>query len=535
MKVLSRLGQVFAILLLAAFLIVMFMYIRGDIPQFLGSVSLPTTTGAAATAQPTTAITSLPPKASDVLTAVEPSQLVEQTTPAIQAPSSTDIPGTAAPQNTPAQNALAQLPVFDASVSGAGYAVCDGLYTKFDPAALSSVISQMVAARSSAFNDAYSAALKKSKKTQPTDVAVPDIALTPVYQYQWVRVPVPSGKYPGGFTVAGNSAPLLSCYMGYILYASGPFSLQIQDNTGAALAPAKNPADVKLPGLRDAAGVPLFAVNGGYGTLSADGTFAPSAYDPNTDFRGVYGQYPSWYGAQTDPLSRYQASNGLWGFKDPTGKVVIRATYKYAYNFSEGIACVVTTKSVVQFINASGTRLFKTNYYVPPTDPGAATMGGYYYYDHGLVCVWARNYDLHGVELVSQGPTVIRADGSAFGLPQDYTLVDYSCGVFLLTKDGKYGYMNYNGDWIAQPVYTSATPFSEGVAVLGFGSGSMGVIDTSGNIVLPFAFDYITPCSGGVMLTYDKADGWSIINKVRRSIPYSLPEFVYPAPVPAGS
>ena len=86
--------------------------------------------------------------------------------------------------------------------------------------------------------------------------------------------------------------------------------------------------------------------------------------------------------------------------------------------------------------------------------------------------------------------------------------------MILLERDGLYGFMDYSGKWIAQPIYTDAEAFSEGLAVIGTADGRYGMIDTSGNIVVPFAYTHISSCSDGVIAVYSEESGWHILRKM---------------------
>ena len=63
------------------------------------------------------------------------------------------------------------------------------------------------------------------------------------------------------------------------------------------------------------------------------------------------------------------------------------------------------------------------------------------------------------------------------------------------------------------PVYTEIRPFSEGLGVIGFLGGKKGVIDKKGNIVIPFAYEYITAPADGLMTLYSYEDGWKLLAK----------------------
>jgi hypothetical protein len=90
--------------------------------------------------------------------------------------------------------------------------------------------------------------------------------------------------------------------------------------------------------------------------------------------------------------------------------------------------------------------------------------------------------------------------------------------MILLEKNGRFGFMNHLGEWVAQPVYTYARPFSEGAGVLGMSGGRQMLIDRQGNIIAPMQYDYISNCTGGIIALFENGRGWTMLNKVRRQI-----------------
>jgi len=112
--------------------------------------------------------------------------------------------------------------------------------------------------------------------------------------------------------------------------------------------------------------------------------------------------------------------------------------------------------------------------------------------------------------VVSDVDCLIRPDGSEYKLPLGYDLEGYSDGCILLSKNGVYGFMDYTGAWIAQPMYTDAIPFVNGLGALQTADGRWGMIDTMGNIVLPFAYDAVSQVSGGLIAAYREENGWTV-------------------------
>ena len=82
-----------------------------------------------------------------------------------------------------------------------------------------------------------------------------------------------------------------------------------------------------------------------------------------------------------------------------------------------------------------------------------------------------------------------------------------------MKKDGLYGFLSNTGVWIHQPKAADAKPFLEGVAVVEQ-DGYYGVIDTKGNLVIPYKYNYISNISSGTIVAYSETDGWEIYQKM---------------------
>ena len=113
---------------------------------------------------------------------------------------------------------------------------------------------------------------------------------------------------------------------------------------------------------------------------------------------------------------------------------------------------------------------------------------------------------------------LMNTDGEFFDIPTGYTLAGYSDGVLLLEKDGLYGYYTIDEKWIAQPIYTYARPFIQGLAVVGYENGTVGMIDTKGNIVLPFVYTSIEDVSSGLIVTYCEGIGYETYELVKKYV-----------------
>lgn len=354
--------------------------------------------------------------------------------------------------------------------------------------------------------------------------------------------------------------PVLELYMGMLFYDDGT-NVALLDDSGQIVM--VNFDGISFAYERDAYDRPLFLYNGVYYYVSDDYRLTYSSFNPafgspvradtpvgwNYPTHGLYRYYVE---KTVEYISNYkyvyrkrmqfgedaeetyaEEKVKLYGFLDASGEVVIEAQYYYASNFDEnGLAVVADRDRVVRFIDTRGkevinpygtiTRSADRNnrsaiegYYLPDSD-GVSSVG-YYFFDHGLTRVRrvARDYfDISAI--VEDEELLMTADGKLFDMPAGYALTAYSDGVLILERDGRYGCLDYTGRWIAQPVYTAASAFSEGLCALCDADGHYGMIDAQGNTVVPFAYDYISSASGGRICAYQKSSGWEVFEKLAK-------------------
>lgn len=371
-----------------------------------------------------------------------------------------------------------------------------------------------------------------------------------------------------------SSIPVLRTYMGYLLYDDGGCIYALD---AAGNIQAEGIDSLSLVYQRDNSGNPLFEADGRYYYINdGEGTLTQINFDPEFGAPLEY-SYPKDYSENPAKLYRYyvdteevrifslwdiglditdyinrvievrgeeQLANErlpeyekrvcsvrLWGYVDENGNEVIPAKYHYATAFnSDGCAFVGGHDGRMQMIDRDGKVILDAfgeafnmeaeeqkrvvdGYYFPDTS-GAESLG-MFRFDHGLMRVTRKFYDYFSLdELVDTEDALVYSDGRVFAIPEGYKLRSYSDGVLLLQKGSLYGYMDYTGRWIVQPGSRSASPFYEGLAVVSDENGLFGMIDTSGNTVLPFVFTHITDCSEGVIAAYNIEHGWSIYNKM---------------------
>ncbi len=231
--------------------------------------------------------------------------------------------------------------------------------------------------------------------------------------------------------------------------------------------------------------------------------------------------------------AHFNAWRFYYGKSESKLSIGIDKKYNQAYAFNEGFATTVSDTGYLRIINTKGnTLLFLDHRYYTTMLDGNRLMHanfempadrdifslGHIYFDHGLVLVRrVESYDNRRNYITADEVFVYDTNGNLFtGLPDDYEIVSYSDGVFLLKKENRYGYFHRDGYWIAKPIYTYAQPFVEGIGIIGYTSGSVGAIDTNGVVVIPFKYKSISNASSGVFAAYSEERGWVLLAKLKK-------------------
>lgn len=281
---------------------------------------------------------------------------------------------------------------------------------------------------------------------------------------------------------------------------------------------------------RDNQNRPVFADDAGKFYVFEDGGFVEIdeidlrvwlRYDYPAYPLGVYNNYEAVYNPARDSFSYKNIENG---------RTAISTSYAQAFNFAEnGLAVVVSasdnslrvvnSRKSIQFrakgyysypTGDTGHRLYAADIFRLPDTLGIESIGSAGY-DHGWLRIriqaLSQMSNSRGT-VINDWEALVDAEGNYFEIPEGYTLEGYSDGILLLSKNGLYGYYSIEGKWITQPIFTYARPFIQGLAVVGSATGTVGMIDTSGNIVLPFVYTSLSDVSSGVITAYCEGIGW---------------------------
>ncbi len=293
--------------------------------------------------------------------------------------------------------------------------------------------------------------------------------------------------------------------MGYVITEKDGAS-HIYSPNGVDISPLVG--DKTLTYQRDTAGRPLFTdANGKYYFLDENGSLALSNYNAKEDGRGFTCEIPRYLGVQNSEIKRF-CKGGLFGYRNTSGINIVNPMFREAFAFGDdGVGCVLQKYGNTEYLIFYNSKYVTISMdYLPPADRGEDALG-YFYFDDGLIRVRKKNS--------SGGYDNLLIDSAArvVTLPSDYELISYTDSRILLKKGDRYGYMTSRLEWISLPEYASASPFYEGLAVVGNAEGKKGVIDRDGNIVIPFAFDYISNCSDGLILAHENENGWFVFSK----------------------
>lgn len=174
--------------------------------------------------------------------------------------------------------------------------------------------------------------------------------------------------------------------------------------------------------------------------------------------------------AAAGPFSEGRAAVGIaepswsidykWGFIDTEGRWIAKPQYQSAGEFSEGLAAVLMNGKV-GFIDLQGQIAI-----TPQFEPGGT--GG---------CV---QKGIVGTSRFSEGLAAVQL------------------------KRGMWGFIDRHGNWVIQPAFACAAPFTEGIALIGVrevdGAWRYGYIDKTGAIVIKPQFSSATSFAGKLAL-----------------------------------
>ncbi|MBQ7700373.1 MAG: hypothetical protein IJT49_08545 [Clostridia bacterium] len=142
---------------------------------------------------------------------------------------------------------------------------------------------------------------------------------------------------------------------------------------------------------------------------------------------------------------------------------------------------------------------------------------GSLYFDSGYVMMRNIKHEQNDEDrkVVEDMEVLVNEDGKEFPLPEGYAAKAYSNQRILVSYKGKYGFYAVKGAWIVDSKYSYATPYYEGLAVVGT-TAQKGVIDLEGNFVIPLSYSHISVCSGGIIVCWSMQTGYEVYVKAAK-------------------
>jgi len=446
---------------------------------------------------------------------INPDELIESEEPA---PPESDRPADAPePETAPAFG------LYSEELRRQGFAVSDGVYEAYDEAAVNAKIT--------AYQNDAGRILEEGTAAVPPPPAL--------YEYRLVKI-APGYATPQIRHISTNYTTKLAVepLMDFIIIRNDETEMLCAAD-GAPITRDFGALGIDILKMRDNQNRAVFKSKSEDAYYIYDpaegamGAFVPINFNPLFGDRGVPFMYPSYYGApgaNNRDRARGETGRRLWGYvESDTRRQTLQHVYGRTFNYSENIGVAYQDSpgrgNKLFFFNESGQDLLRGDYFAPDEEEVKIGHLGFFYFDKGMTRAYSRVVDRRTLEVAEREVLLqYRTDSrgyayfSEFYVPEDYNIKAYSNGMILLEKNGYSGFMNYLGEWVVQPIYKYAQPFFEGFAVIGIDNGKRALIDTGGNPITRFKYDYISNCTGGVTALFEKNEGWTILNKIRRTI-----------------
>ncbi len=178
-----------------------------------------------------------------------------------------------------------------------------------------------------------------------------------------------------------------------------------------------------------------------------------------------------------DGLAEVMNEEGKEGFINTKGEVVIPLIYEMVFDFMDGVASVYTEDDDFH-INTKGEKVNETRDYLDYDNEGMETI-----YNDDYTKMGYKNAE--GVEIIA---------------PINFYVGEFHDGIVRVQKE-EYGpsqYYDKAGKLIVDDEFDSAYDFNNGLAGV-MKNGIMGAINTKGEVVIPFEYQWIGKFSEGLI------------------------------------
>jgi hypothetical protein len=174
----------------------------------------------------------------------------------------------------------------------------------------------------------------------------------------------------------------------------------------------------------------------------------------------------------SEGLAPVEVNGKSYGFVDTSGEVVISPQFQGVGYFNGGYAWARTFENLIGFLNHNGKWQIEPQFDVVKD----------FDYESGLAWVQKKS---------SQTPfdyADVNGTIKTFIITEEP--FDFSEGLAIGKKAGKFGYLNNKGEWEIMPIFDNARKFVNGYAAVK-SKGGWGLIDKKGNTVLQPAYKFV--------------------------------------------
>lgn len=220
------------------------------------------------------------------------------------------------------------------------------------------------------------------------------------------------------------------------------------------------------------------------------------------------------FGRFSEGLVTAELENGKMGYIDNQGKVVIPAKYRFASEFSQGLAWVVEDNGEdpkIGYVDKTGKWVISPQFtVVQPFSEGLAAVSldgnKYGFVDRTGKSIVSPQFDL--VLPFSEGLASVSVNNQwgfidktgKIVIPLQFTFAEFfSDGLAKVEVDGKFGFIDRTGNIVIEPKWVAVRSFSEGLApARDETSQKWGFIDKTGNWAIEPIYDAVQEFSEGL-------------------------------------
>jgi len=241
-------------------------------------------------------------------------------------------------------------------------------------------------------------------------------------------------------------------------------------------------------------GIAVVSLNGRYGLIDLD---ANTIVKPQFDYIGNFSEGLAY-------IVQYDADTARHGFIDKNGNVLYSDYFNNnTGDFHDGLA-VFEKDLNFGYVDKNGNIVIQPEYFMA------------YDFSEGLAAV-ANEDDKHG--FIDKSGNLVIPFIFEHNIEDTYLYQGFSDGLAAVCMDGKFGYINKNGDFVIEPKFDYAGRFSDGLALV-LVDGLFGYIDRNGNYVIEPKFAHASSFQNGFAFArmpgktdYEKTGGYALINK----------------------